>query len=97
MAHGNGSSPGAGGSRKPTLSRAARLIWRALRLRCPNCGRGHLLASWFRLREREKDVAPAAEAADLRVLVEGALRRLNDLPGLSEHPLLLDGLVRAAR
>src|SRR5947209_10969827 len=35
-----------------TSRRAARLIWRALRLRCPNCGRGHLLASWFRLRER---------------------------------------------
>ena len=52
MAHGNGSSPGVGARRKPTPSRAARLIWRALRLRCPNCGRGHLLASWFRLRER---------------------------------------------
>jgi hypothetical protein len=31
---------------------------------------------------------PAGPApAELRVLVEGALRRLNDLPGLSQHPL----------
>jgi uncharacterized protein (DUF983 family) len=52
MARGNGSSPGGGASRRPTLRRAARLIWRALRLRCPNCGRGHLFTSWFRLRER---------------------------------------------
>jgi uncharacterized protein (DUF983 family) len=52
MAHGNGSSPGAGASRRPTPRRAARLIWRALRLRCPNCGRGGLFTSWFRLRER---------------------------------------------
>ena len=52
MAHGNGSSPGAGASRRPTLRRAARLIWRALRLRCPTCGRGGLFTSWFRLRER---------------------------------------------
>jgi hypothetical protein len=41
------------------------------------------------LREREQDVRPADEPADLRVLVEGALRHLNDLPSLSEHPLLL--------
>ena len=49
------------------------------------------------LRERGKDVAPADEPADLRVLVEGALRHLNDLPSLSEHPLLLHvpGLDRA--
>lgn len=40
------------------------------------------------LREGEKGVTPADEPADLRVLVEGALRHLNDLPGLSEHPLL---------
>jgi hypothetical protein len=42
------------------------------------------------LREREQDVRPADEPADLRVLVEGALRHLNDLPSLSEHPLLLE-------
>jgi len=28
--------------------------------------------------------------AELRVLVEGALRHLNDLPGLSQHPLLFE-------
>ena len=28
------------------------MIWRALTLRCPHCGSGGVLASWFRLRER---------------------------------------------
>lgn len=28
------------------------LFARALRLRCPNCGQGRLLQTWFRLRER---------------------------------------------
>ncbi len=27
-------------------------IGRALRLRCPHCGRGRVVASWFRMRER---------------------------------------------
>jgi hypothetical protein len=35
------------------------------------------------LRERSPET-------DWRVLIEGALRRLNDLPALSEHPLLLE-------
>ena len=35
------------------------------------------------LRERSPD-------SELRVLVEGALRHLNDLPGLSQHPLVND-------
>ena len=52
MVHGNGSSPGTTGARRPTLRRAARLVWRALRLQCPNCGRGRLFESWFQLRER---------------------------------------------
>lgn len=34
------------------LRRAACLVWRALRLRCPNCGRGRLFQSWLRTRER---------------------------------------------
>ena len=34
------------------LSRARRLFGRALRRRCPNCGRGRVMASWFRLRPR---------------------------------------------
>jgi uncharacterized protein (DUF983 family) len=34
------------------VGRALRLVLRALRLRCPNCGRGRLLASWFKLRHR---------------------------------------------
>jgi uncharacterized protein (DUF983 family) len=38
--------------RRPTLRRALRLVWRALRLRCPNCGRGRLLKSWFGLKSR---------------------------------------------
>jgi uncharacterized protein (DUF983 family) len=28
------------------------LFWRALRLRCPNCGQGKLFTSWLRMRER---------------------------------------------
>jgi uncharacterized protein (DUF983 family) len=35
---------------KGSLRRAARLFWRALRLRCPNCGGGPIFRSWFRLR-----------------------------------------------
>jgi uncharacterized protein (DUF983 family) len=31
--------------------RAARCFWRALRLRCPNCGGAGLWLSWFRMRE----------------------------------------------
>jgi uncharacterized protein (DUF983 family) len=34
------------------LSRSLRLFWRALRLRCPNCGQGRLFTSWLRTRER---------------------------------------------
>ncbi|HSE67775.1 MAG TPA: DUF983 domain-containing protein [Gemmatimonadales bacterium] len=29
-----------------------RLFWRAIRLRCPNCGAGQLFESWFRIRPR---------------------------------------------
>lgn len=29
---------------------ALRLFWRALRLRCPNCGKGKIFDSWFRMR-----------------------------------------------
>jgi hypothetical protein len=49
-----------------------------------------------RAAEAEASVAPQAEEAnadgdaELRVLVEGALRHLNDLPGLSQHPLLAE-------
>ena len=32
------------------VSAAPRLFGRALRLRCPNCGRGKLFSSWFRMR-----------------------------------------------
>jgi uncharacterized protein (DUF983 family) len=38
--------------RPPTPGRAVRLVGRALRLRCPNCGRGRLLTSWFGLKKR---------------------------------------------
>jgi uncharacterized protein (DUF983 family) len=34
------------------LVRTASLFARALRLRCPNCGRGRLFESWFRMRAR---------------------------------------------
>ena len=33
-----------------TLGRSLRLLGRALRLRCPNCGRGPLLEGWLRVR-----------------------------------------------
>jgi uncharacterized protein (DUF983 family) len=33
-------------------SRSLLLLWRALRLRCPNCGRGKPFVSWFRMRKR---------------------------------------------
>lgn len=32
------------------ISRILRLLWRAVRLRCPNCGGGGLWKSWFQLR-----------------------------------------------
>ena len=55
------------------------------------------------MREHTAEVGKTS-AADLRVLVEGALRHLNDLPALSQHPLLnqLPGIIgtpleRAAR
>ena len=34
------------------VRRAVLLLGRALMLRCPNCGRGGLFASWFRLKNR---------------------------------------------
>src|SRR5690348_13790500 len=50
--HTNGASVGPGKARQPSFGRAARLVGRALLLRCPNCGRGSVLKSWFQLRER---------------------------------------------
>jgi uncharacterized protein (DUF983 family) len=35
-----------------TVPQVVRLLARAVRLRCPNCGRGRLFRSWFRIRER---------------------------------------------
>jgi hypothetical protein len=40
------------------------------------------------LRERSAESNNSASDTELRVVVEGALRHLNDLPALSEHPLL---------
>ncbi len=39
---------------RPELSirDAARMVGRALRLKCPHCGGGPVLASWFHLRDR---------------------------------------------
>ena len=50
------------------------------------------------VRETVDDMLREGESRDspeLRVLVEGALRRMNDLPGLSQHPLLAE-LARTA-
>lgn len=33
------------------MKRAAKMLGRALRLRCPLCGKGALFASWFKMRE----------------------------------------------
>src|SRR5919204_3989417 len=33
-------------------TRVRRIVGRALRLRCPRCGRSRLYESWFRMRER---------------------------------------------
>ena len=35
-----------------TAGRVVRLFGRALRLRCPNCGGGHVFHSWLRVRPR---------------------------------------------
>jgi hypothetical protein len=48
------------------------------------------------VRQSVADLAQAERVPDLRLLVEGALRHANDLPGLSQHPLL-DTLVPASR
>src|SRR5258708_22317450 len=42
------------------------------------------------LRERSAESNASASDTELRVAVEGALRHLNDLPALSEHPLLTE-------
>ena len=42
------------------------------------------------LRERSAESNASASDTELRVVVEGALRHLNDLPALSEHPLLAE-------
>ena len=34
------------------LGRALKLYWRAVRLKCPHCGGGPVVASWFRLHPR---------------------------------------------
>lgn len=36
----------------PRLRDVARLFWRAMRLRCPNCAGKPVILSWFKLRER---------------------------------------------
>ena len=35
-----------------STARAARIVWRGVRLRCPNCGGGGILDGWFRLKHR---------------------------------------------
>jgi uncharacterized protein (DUF983 family) len=52
VTHTNGSAAGPGAARQPSFRRAAKLVARALLLRCPNCGRGSVLRDWFHMRER---------------------------------------------
>jgi uncharacterized protein (DUF983 family) len=35
-----------------TIRRVAGLVWRAVRLRCPNCGGGPIFQSWLKMRTR---------------------------------------------
>jgi uncharacterized protein (DUF983 family) len=35
-----------------TIRRVAALFWRAMRLRCPNCGGGPIFQSWLKMRTR---------------------------------------------
>jgi len=35
-----------------TIRRVAGLVWRAVRLRCPNCGGGPIFQSWLKMRAR---------------------------------------------
>jgi uncharacterized protein (DUF983 family) len=35
-----------------TIRRVAALLWRAMRLRCPNCGGGPIFQSWLKMRTR---------------------------------------------
>ena len=35
-----------------STARAARILWRGVRLRCPNCGGGGILDGWFKLQHR---------------------------------------------
>jgi uncharacterized protein (DUF983 family) len=35
-----------------STARALRIVWRAARLRCPNCGSGGILDGWFKLKHR---------------------------------------------
>jgi len=46
------------------MPRALVLFGRALRLRCPNCGRSGLFTSWFRMRERCPVCGLKAERGD---------------------------------
>jgi len=41
-----------GGDHVAPFGHALRLLGRATRLRCPNCGRGPVLVHWLKLRER---------------------------------------------
>lgn len=35
-----------------STARAARILWRGIRLRCPHCGSGGILDGWFKLQHR---------------------------------------------
>lgn len=42
----------AGDAAELSAGRAVRIIWRGVRLRCPNCGGGGVLDGWFKLKHR---------------------------------------------
>lgn len=46
-------NPAGGAIRRPTMTSMTvwRMLWRAMRLRCPHCGGGPVIATWFRLKD----------------------------------------------
>jgi uncharacterized protein (DUF983 family) len=45
-------APSNADARELSAGRAARILWRGLRLKCPNCGGSGILAGWFALKAR---------------------------------------------
>ena len=64
------------GLEMPTAGRFFVLIWRALRVRCPHCGRGPVLQSWFKLRPACGNCGNALERGEQDYFLGGMLFNL---------------------